>query len=1037
MPAGAVLALAAALALFGGAALALSPAGGDALEWLTDFDEATRQSRIENAPVLVVASMAQCAPCRMFERTLEAPEVRAALEGLVLFGLDMDRDWETARRLGVAAAPTVIMIAPNGVTARRTEGYMGPPELLEWLAEAGRTVALLDPAELAQKDPQELIPLLGARDPVIRATATQALAGRPAAAPDVVEALNAGSLASRLGALELLRLWGAPTGDLDPWKPQTIPPAIDAIRSWAEHPGDLPEAFEPDAEAVERDLTLWLDGDEGPGARAAYERLARVGPGLLPRLRALMPPVWDERGERVAALRYRVLMPGQAALRFPQVPFQMAAPDAAVRLAALGTLAEAGVGGLDDFFLEAFTDPDPKVREAALRGLRATGGEVAREHVVKLLADPSPNVRASVLRELLESPLPEVAGDLAAYAFAETDEDLVVHAIQALRVLRSKGVAFDALVKLTGHKSWRVRAAAVESFGDVSTSGRALSRLPKGKDKVIVRMLERALRDEDVFVISKAMSAIKELDRVDVSDCLDELKEVAIAQPELTVPALETMAGNRYLRPKAAGAIKELCRNERPEVRAAAVGALPTALSSMAVDEVTRALDDPVPSVRIAACRAIWEWFGRYSSDTGSRSRVPLGGERRERLLGLLRKAASADDPEERFFALLSLGALGDVDVALAGLREVLPQSVSHASEVVDLVPFLRWSKRKKLFQLLGQFPLDDHTWAGVFARMLDGAPKSAESFLWEVFETDPHVLASPGKVLSAILEFYEVSGGLWIAYGTGSSVGAKRLAARARQQLGSASPERAVMGLVLLCRVDRAAGTAEARKLVDAPPGEAPPQPLRKAALELLLGIGGPEQEGLMLSTLDSPDEELRQAAFESALRAYSPFAPSLGIHVGEELLWTQFLRDESGRFEVPTGSGRGASAWTAPELPEALTADRVRPFLSSSDPEIAAGAAYLMVLTGDRARLAPLVAAWRASKGDPQLGQALAQAVAAIGDDENVGFVREVYESFDADERDYRAAGLYRGIRGMDGPKARQLRKRMRQEVGRSLFD
>ena len=1012
---------------------ATSPA---AATWLTDFDEAGRQSRIRNEPILAVSTMSGCPYCRMFAAALSAPDVVGKLAQFVLFRLDLDQDWETARRLGVGAAPVSLVIAPNGVTAARADGCMARGPFLDWLAGARKVVLALDPAGLAARPPAELAQLLGARDPVVRQAATQALTAQPAAAPAVLEAMGEGGLAVRLGALEVLRLWGAPVAGLDPWKPETIPAAVEALRPWAADPQTWPQRPKPSVEEVERDLALWTDGEEGPEGRAAYERLAQAGPELLPRVRELTPTAWDRRGERLAALRYRLLMPSASALRLPQVPFQMAARDAQTRAAALGALADSGGAGLDGFFLEAFGDADAKVREAALRGLRKAGGQVAREHVLGLLDDPSPNVRATVLKELVESPLPDAADALAAYALRETDEDLVVHATQALRMLRNQANAFEALAKLTEHESWRVRAAAVESFGPVSTSGREPAALPKGKNQAIAQMLERALKDDDVFVVSKAMEVIGEMDEVDLSACLEELTEVARTRPELTLQALQTMAGSRSMRAKAAGAVKELSRHESPDVRAAAVRALATLSAVPDTAGIAQALEDPAEAVRLAACEALVQW-GQRSAGSGSVRRLPLSAQRREALAAALRKAASSESLPLRFWALMALGAVGEAEAALAGIQEVVTRDASYASKATALVQFLPWPKRKDGFLFLRQSPMDDEAWMSLFSASFEGAPRSEEDFFWQVFSDDPHVLASPYQVLEVALRFYGLTAGLWNPQMDDDAKDVARLADRAREQLKSPNARRAALGLVLLCRASRRDGEAEARRIVDAAPDAGVEDELRTGALEVLLCYGLPSQEAIVERTLASPDEKLRLAAFSAVLRAYTPFKPSLVVHVGQESVWTEFLRapDLTGLVGASAGAERGKK-WDPPALPEWLTLDAVRPFLSAPDPQTTAGAAYIMALLKEPAGLDRLVEAWRMQQDDRELRLALAQAVAVSDNDDNIGLVREVYESLESNEKEYWGPELYWGIRRLDGPKARQLRKEMREKLGSRLF-
>jgi HEAT repeat protein len=1023
--------VAACLAVVVGGALAASEGGTEpdvhtgAATWLTDFEEAARQSRIRAEPVLVVATMAQCPYCRMFGKTMLAPEVKEQLKRFVLFHLDLDSDWETARKLSVAAAPTTLLLTPNGVTAGRGEGYMAPEAFLAWLAEAAQMVRLLDPAALAGLQPAELAQLLGARDPVVREAATEALAARPATAPVVVEALAEGRLAAQLGALELLRLWGAPVEGLDPWKAQTVPPAIETLRSWAAHPEEWPDRPKPSAEEVERDLTLWADGSAGPDSRAAYERLARAGSGLLPRVRALTSLAWDRRSERLTALRYRLLMPASVAARFPQVPFQVAAPDARTRVQALGTLTQAASPALEGFFVEAFGDADPKVREAALRGLRKLGVKIAGEHVLRLLADPSPDVRATILKDLVESPMPDVVAELAVYALAEPDEALVIHATQALHGVRGDEKAFEALMQLTEHKSWQVRAAAVESFGSVSTSGRELRDLPKGKGKEIVHMLERALKDEDLFVVSKAIEVIDDLSDVDLRECADELAEVARTRQDLTLQALEAMGRNRYMSAAARDTIRELWKDERAEVRAAAVRALMGMSDSAGAEALLLALDDPDATVRMAACDAACELAAQMST------------AQRERVVAAVRKQAAAENLDLRSSALLALAALGEPDAALSGIQELLNRDASYASRVARVAHSLPKTRRKEAFLFLRDFPLDDETWAYLFKTVFEEAPKSQEEFLWTVFDEDPHALASPSEVLDTMARFYGFSG-LWDSEAGRSKLAIGHLTERARARLQSPNARRGAMALVLLCRAAPAEGEAEARRIVDSPPDSGTEEELRRAALDVLLCIGLPRQEPLVMSMLQSNDEEARLMAFRSLLRAYSPFGASLSVRIGGQPVWATFLAgSETGQGLLPSTGRQSGKPWSPPELPGALSVDLVRPFLSATDPEVSAGAAYLMVLLGDAEGLPRLTDAWRGSKDSRQLQWALAQAIAAANDDASVGLVREIYQSLDADEKAYAGPELYWRIRRMDGPDAKQLRQEMRTELGRSIFE
>ena len=129
------------------------------------------------------------------------------------------------------------------------------------------------------------------------------------------------------------------------------------------------------------------------------------------------------------------------------------------------------------------------------------------------------------------------------------------------------------------------------------------------------------------------------------------------------------------------------------------------------------------------------------------------------------------------------------------------------------------------------------------------------------------------------------------------------------------------------------------------------------------------------------------------------------------------------------------GVAVWQPPALPAALTPELLHRLAKAQDPQLALGADYLLTLKGDASGLPSLVDAWRQSPDDYELREALPKAVAALGDDANVKYVREVYASFSADERQYRASDSS-SIRRMDGPEAQALRKQMRQEVGPAVL-
>jgi HEAT repeat protein/thioredoxin-related protein len=1031
--------------------------------WLTDFGEASRQSRHLSKPLLVRSEMKACPYCRLFSQTLTAPQVSERLENFILFRLDLDLDPRVALELDVHVAPAVLLFAPNGMQVARADGYLPPADFLKWLEQAEEKVRLLRP-EVLYEDPVELVKLLSSRDPVLREAATDALVSQteagisPATTAAVVEGFVTGNLALRLGTLELLRSWGAPVEGADPWKPDTIAAAVERLRQWAGTVKLRPASLKPSPEEIEQDLQLWMTAADGPRTRAVYERLARVGGELLPRVRELIPPTWDLSRERLGALRYRLLMPSRLAFRLSQVPFQMAARDPKLRVQALDAVSRSvrieGEGAkLQEFFVEAFADPDARVREAALRGLRETGAGLAKKHVLRLLADPSPNVRAGVLNDLAQSPLPDVAAELAEYAFNEEDEDLVVHATRALREIRNRAAAFEALSRLIEHRSWRVRAEAVEALGGVSTRSRDLASFTRSQSAALAKMLERALQDQDTFVVAKAIEVVKDLDTTDVSNCLDELVTASEKDPELTLLALEAMAGNSSLKKKAVTPIKKLCQHQKPEVRAAALRTLVTCTRAPMKNEILAGLADADPTVRAAAATSIWLWVeearwevpsesvslvSRLRSILGSKPRTApavMPTETQQEFVSALRKQASAQDAKERFAALQALAVLGDTEVAFPGIEEMVAGDASLGKDAVRIVPLLDWEKRKKMFETLSQQPLREDTWAGLFSSVFHEAPREAEELLWQVFENDPHVLVCPDEVTGTVFEFYGFERYSWEYGDKPSAATTAKLAERARAQLASANVRRQVLGLVMLCRASQGDGEAEAKRIVETPPGAPEVRvELRRAAGEILLCIEGGKYEPFTLEALSSEDDYLRKAALKALLSKYTTVRCDKVVHVGDKPVWVQFFEQDSYRYYEPSRSSR--KVWSPPKLPEGLGAAVLRPFLETDDPELLLGASHLLVLLGDTDALDNLLEAWRVDPDDEDVRLLLVRAIAAVGHDRNVKYLREIYGSLDPDDKDSWGPTLYWTMRRMEGAEAAELRGTIRTELGVKLM-
>ena len=98
------------------------------------YDEAVARAEKEGKLLFVDATASWCPPCQQMESTTwVAPEVEAWMSAhAIAVQVDVDRDGEVARRLGITAMPTLILFR-NGQEVARRRGYAAPGELLAWL----------------------------------------------------------------------------------------------------------------------------------------------------------------------------------------------------------------------------------------------------------------------------------------------------------------------------------------------------------------------------------------------------------------------------------------------------------------------------------------------------------------------------------------------------------------------------------------------------------------------------------------------------------------------------------------------------------------------------------------------------------------------------------------------------------------------------------------------------------------------------------------------------------------------------------------
>ena len=708
------------------------------LPWTNNLQDGIDDAQRRSRPIVVEVGAEWCGWCRKLEGEIAKPQVQAKLATWTRVRLDADKDGEVVRTLAVGPIPALRVLSPTGRVVASHDGYLPADELLAWL-ETNRLVAVAakealggepaDPAAAAA-----LVLRLTDEDAVVREAVTRRLLRRPdVSAGKVVEAFAAGKLPQRLAALELLAAWGAPLDRLDPWVPASVTPQrVESLKKWADEIAKAPPTTQQAGTtlsaaalaAARRDLAELLQAPGEAEARAARERLARVGEALMPEVHAALKAAATDRDrERLVALRYRLVASDALVLGWPGGFERLASADPRVRQRAMEELAARTTAPDAPLLLEMFGDADPQVREGSLRLLQKVGGEGTTAGLVKLLHDPEPNVRAAVLKQLAATPVPGMEAEVIRFAAAEPDPDLVVHAVRVLRESKTKA-AGDGLMSLLSHASWRVRAEAAEALG--KKVEHHLSQ-PDERTADIYAAMIKLLDDPDGFVVSRAVLVLRDSG---LQAAIKPMIKAADKRPELAADVVKALAGGNV-----AGAedhLRAFCAHADAGVRAAAIGGLASVAGAGAADDLAKALSDASPRVRTAAANAalgVLETQRPHDAEAGGDpfDANPAGKRRPDMeawlsdfrtgdgrpkwakpLVGPLEKLLDGST-EERLAALALLAALGDDAKALPLLREAVKGTASARQAVMRSLAWVPPDERLSLYnELAGRSTNDE-----------------------------------------------------------------------------------------------------------------------------------------------------------------------------------------------------------------------------------------------------------------------------------------------------------------------------------------
>lgn len=491
-----------------------------------DFDEAIKLSQLEQRPLLVIAGADWCTWCRKLEKELEQADAEPILTQWIVVKIDVDASPALAEEFEVSALPALRVLSADRRVAAKREGYLPLAELQTWLEEAAPQVdpsitrVLYDSTPPDEEQLAKLIEFLGNRSPSIRQAATQRLMeARAVSAKAVITLLGNGRLSQQLCAIDILRSWGAPVANLDPWEPNSILTRhIDELNAWVESlPAPADSSPEPtaevpiDPEKIKDTVTRWLLEPESK-RRGLLSEVMSYGQAVVPELRARLSSATDISDAQRTQLR-ELLMLNLASRKtrgqHTTLLTALASPNPDTHRKAAAKILEVAVSDDQALVDELSKDVDPLVRESAVPALQRLELLQQPERLKQLLSDKSPSVRTAVLREMAENPDARSIAILSEHAAQETDEDLLVYTAKTLGELLDEAGVDETLCSLAENASWRVRAAALDAF-----SKRGEYRYDFSSPVVSPKVFETVLRaadDPDPFVMKRAGQLLPKL----------------------------------------------------------------------------------------------------------------------------------------------------------------------------------------------------------------------------------------------------------------------------------------------------------------------------------------------------------------------------------------------------------------------------------------------------------------------------------------------------------------------------------------------
>jgi hypothetical protein len=329
------------------------------------------------------------------------------------------------------------------------------------------------------------------------------------------------------------------------------------------------------------------------------------------------------------------------------------------------------------------------------------------------------------------------------------------------------------------------------------------------------------------------------------------------------------------------------------------------------------------------------------------------------------------------------------------------------------VLPWLAWERRLKMFQQFRELAAGEEAMAQLIYSFGAISDRRAAEPLWAILN-EKDVSENMARTLHQALLTSYLGNRYYVSNHPSSVKKAMVQAVKPRMETGGEWQRIAALALLMSVAQDEAAQAA-----VPMADNATLAESARSYAFQVQL--------------LTQTSKEAREAAL-SAFKGTDTWRKKIAIryitHGKRSLYALPYGFYMSYSYPESSGFSRNGTP-IVPKPPEGVDLARVRSLLSDPDPEISAGAGYILAVAGESDGIEPLLAYWRhQQKSDLETNKLVYRAVAVLDDSNYIPILRDIFARLDKSE----LYEFYWTIRIMTGPEILKFRKQVRDAMSES---